>query len=239
MIEISGFSIEPGEIVDFLKRNLKLRSICQEIVQQRIINRTAQERELIVEPSAIQEEANRVRYDLKLESADRTFEWLTEQLITPDDWESGIRDRLLTQKLKTHLFSGDVQRIFVQTRLDFEKILLYRIRVPYQPLAQELFYQIEESEISFFEAAHLYDIDEQRRLRCGYDGYLHRWDFEPDIAATVFGSPPQTILGPFPTQQSYDLLMVDRFIPAELTDETRNAILDRMSQEWLESELHR
>lgn len=238
MVDFASFTLEPDEIIDFLKQNLQLRSICQQIVEQRIIAQAAQERTIEIEALEIQQEANRIRYEMRLESAERTLEWLQEQLLTPEDWEVGIRDRLLAKKLKNSLFSADVERIFAQSRLDFEEVLLYRIRVPYHPLAQELFYQIEEGEISFYEAAHLYDIDEQRRLNCGYDGRFRRWDFEPDVAAILFGSAPEVVQGPFQAQQGYDLLMVSRFIPAELTDQNRQVILTRLAQEWLESELN-
>ena len=158
--------------------------------------------------------------------------------MTVEDWEMGLRDRLLTQKLKEALFARDVERVFAESRLDFDRVDLYRLRVPYQPLCQELFYQIEEGEISFYEAAHLYNIDEQRRLRCGYEGRLQRWNFEPEVAATIFGEAPGHVLGPFASAQGYDLLMSANFLFSELNDETRNTILDRLFQEWLESELN-
>lgn len=238
MVEFAGISLTPSEIVEFLRQNLQLRSVCQQMIYQRIINQATIDRNLTITPSEIQAEADRTRYELRLESVTRTMEWLDEQLATPEAWEAGIRDRLLTLKLRDALFTADVERVFVQSRLDFEQISLYRIRVPYHPLAQELFYQIEESEISFYEAAHLYDIDEQRRLRCGFDGRLHRWNFEPDIAAQLFGASIGQVLGPFAIDHSYDLLMVGEFLPAELVDETRNVILERLFQEWLESELN-
>jgi parvulin-like peptidyl-prolyl isomerase len=238
MVDFAGIPITPDAIVDFLKRQLQLRSVCQQMTYQRMIEQAAIDRNLQVTPAEIQAEADRTRYQLRLESVTRTLEWLSDQLVTSQDWEAGIRDRLLAQKLRDTLFMGDVERVFVQSRLDFEQISLYRIRVPYHPLAQELFYQIEEGEISFFEAAHLYDVDEQRRLRCGYDGQFHRWDFEPDIAAELFGAPVGSVLGPFAIDHSYDLLMVGKFISAELTAETQNMILERLFQEWLESELN-
>ncbi|NEQ26405.1 MAG: peptidylprolyl isomerase [Microcoleus sp. SIO2G3] len=238
MVDFAGISLAPEEIVEFLRQNLQLRSVCQQMIYQQIIEQAAIDRNLEVTPSEIQAEADRTRYEMRLESVTKTLEWLSEQLMTAEDWEAGIGDRLLAQKLRDTLFSQEVERVFVQSRLDFEQISLYRIRVPYQPLAQELFYEIEESEISFYEAAHLYDIDEQRRLRCGFDGRLHRWDLEPDLAAQLFGASIGEVLGPFAIDRSYDLLMVSEFLPAELTTETRNIILERLFQEWLESELN-
>jgi len=122
--------------------------------------------------------------------------------------------------------------------VQYEQAILYRLVVPYRPLAQELFYQIEEEEISFFEAAHLYDIDEQRRLACGFEGRLSRWQLNADSAARVFGAHPQEVIGPIELDANFELVMVQDFIPAELTPATRQKILDQLFEEWLDSELN-
>lgn len=236
MIDFAGTSLSAEDIVDCLRRNLQIRDVCQQIIYRSIIEQAAIEYQIEIAPEEIQSAADQMRYEMRLESAAQTLEWLSEQLISPQHWEQGIRDRLLLKKLQNSLFSKDVDRVFTQNRLDYEQVFIYRIRVPYRPLAQELLYQIEEGELSFYEAAHLYDVNEERRLRCGYDGRLGRWDFPPDIGSAVFGAAPNELLGPFPVGQSYDLLMVGGFLSAELNDETRGAILDRMFQEWLESE---
>jgi parvulin-like peptidyl-prolyl isomerase len=237
MIEIAGIQLESEQVVDFLKQELQLKPICQQIIHQQIIQLAAQERNLDVTDHEIHAAANQVRYELRLERAADTFRWLSEQMISSEDWERGLRDRILTSKLQEALLGDEVERAFAQSRLDFEQVNLYRIRVPYQPLAQELFYAIEEGEMSFYEAAHLYDIDNLRRLRFGYEGCLRRYDFAPDISAAVFGSTVGEILGPFAIAQGFDLLMVSEFIAADLTEEIRQMILERLFQEWLESEL--
>lgn len=238
MVSFFKVKIEPEGIVDLLKREIHLREVCQKILCQQIIYQAAQERQILVTPEEIQLEANRQRYQRRIESAAATFAWLEDQLITPDDWEAGIRDRLLTQKLAESLFGHEVEKYFTEHRLDFERILLYKVAVPYEQLAQELFYQIEECEISFYEAAHLYDVDEQRRLQCGYEGRLYRWSLKPDVAAIVFGERLGEIIGPLRTEQGYELLKVEDFIAAELTAEVHQDIIDRLFQAWLENELN-
>lgn len=238
MSSLSRASIEPDEIVNFLKRNIQLREVYEKILQQSVIERVARERGIAVTPEEIQAEAERQRRERRLEKASDTLAWLAAQKITSDDWESGIRDRLLAQKLADHLFSKEVEKFFAQNRLDFDRVLLYQIIVTDFNLAQELFYQIEEREISFYEAAHLYDIDEKRRQQCGCEGKLDRWQFKPDIAAAVFGGSLGVASGPFQTALGYHLFMVEEFIPAELTPQRYQDILDRIFKEWLTSELN-
>lgn len=238
MVSFSGIQIQPEELISSLKRQVQLKPVCRSIICQKIVSQAAQARGIEVTPEEIQAEADRLRYENRLESATATYAWLADQLISPDDWELGICDRILAQKLAHHLFGDEVEKQFSQKKLDFEQLILYRIAVPYQPLAQELFYQIEESEISFYEAAHFYDIDEQRRLRCGYEGKIYRWSLKPDIAAHLFSARLREVVGPFPSEHGYDLFLVEDFVSPDLTSQLYDEILDRLFQGWLENELN-
>lgn len=238
MTESTGLSIEADEIVFYLKKNLQLKVLNQKILSQKIIEKAAQERGVTVTAEEIQAEADRIRYEKKLEKASETLAWLAEQMISPDEWEAGMRDRLLARKLAEALFSQEVEKTFAQNKLDYEQILLYQIVVPYQKLAQELFYQIEEEEISFYEAAHLYDIDERRRRLCGYEGKLYRWGLKADIAPAIFSAQPGELIGPLASEQGYHIYLVEEFIPAELTPERSKEIIDKMFKQWISGELN-
>ncbi|MFH7028970.1 MAG: peptidylprolyl isomerase [Heteroscytonema crispum UTEX LB 1556] len=237
MNDFSKIFIEPEEIVNFLKSELNFQEVCQKILFQRLIYDNAQERGITVTTEEIEAEADRQRREKRLEKAADTLAWLANMLVSPHDWETGIRNRLLSQKLAENLFAKEVEKFFLENRLQFEQVLLYQIIVSYEKLAQELYYQIEEGEISFYDAAHLYDIDENRRKKCGYEGKVYRWAIQPDLAAIVFSSPPQQLIGPLKTQQGYHLFIVDELLTAELTRERYQEILNNMFQHWLTAEL--
>lgn len=238
MINKHHSAIESDEIISFLKRDLQFKAVHQKILYQRVIQQAAAERGLTVTSEEIQAEANRLRYEKRLEKAADTLAWLADEMLTAEDWEAGICDRILAKKLAESLFSKDVEKFFAQNRLDFDQILLYQIVLSDKKLAQELFYQIEEREISFYEAAHLYDIDERRRQQSGYEGKLFRWNLKPDIAAVVFSAKVGEVISPLKTDQGYHLLLVEAFIPAQLTPQRYQDILDKMFREWLGSELN-
>ncbi len=234
---LSRLSVETDELVDFFKKNVQLKEVYEKVLHQKIINQSAQEKGIIVTPEEIQAEADQMRFERRLEKASDTLGWLTDQMMTPDDWEAGIRDRLLYKKLANLLFSKEVEKFFAQNRLDFDQVLLYQIIVSDEKLAQELFYQLEEQEISFYEVAHIYNIDEKRREECGFEGKLDRWNLNPEIAAVVFSSSLGEVIKPIKIDQEYHIFMVEKFIPAELTAERYQNILDGLFKEWLASEL--
>lgn len=238
MSSLKNIQVEPEQIVEFLQKNIRYKEIYQEILYQQVISQAAEERGIIVTDEEIQAESERQRLEKRLEKAADTLAWLTEEMMSPEDWEAGIRDKILSKKLANHLFAQEAEKFFNQNRLDFDKVVLYQFVVPYQQLAQEILYQIEDKEITFYEAAHIYDIDKKRRLQCGYEGELYRWSLKPDIAAVVFSGKLGEVFGPFSTEQGFHLLMVEEFIPAELTPERYQEILDKIFQEWLVNELN-
>lgn len=237
-INFLGVSIEALDVIAALKYRIELKGVCQQILEQKVIEQAAQERGITVLEEDIQLEADRMRRELHLERASDTMAWLTGQLLTPEEWEASIHNRLLRKKLQEDLFAQEVERNFVQNQLNFEQAILYQIIVPYSPLAQEIYYQIEEAEISFYEAAHLYNLETKQRYHCGYIGAVHRWSLHPDLAAQVFSASPGSVLGPIQIENNHYLIKVDEFIPAELTEENRQTILSQLFKEWLDAEVN-
>lgn len=238
MNEFSEIESPPDKIVSYLRKNIQLKEISEKILAQKVVEQACQERGLTVTPEEIQAEANSMRREQRLEKAADTLAWLKEQMLSPDEWEAGIRDRLLYQKLAKSLFDKEVEKFFAQNKLDFDQILFYQIVVSSDKLAQELFFQIEEREISFYEAAHLYDVDENRRYKCGYEGKLQRWKLRADVAAAIFTAQPGQVVGPIQIAEGYHLLMVEEFILAQLTPEIYQEILAQMFKEWLVGEMN-
>lgn len=238
MKDFSQPLIEASEIIQLLRQELQLKTFTQKVWQKKVIEKAAQERGLTVTPEEIQVVGDQLRREKRLEKAADTIAWLVDQMISVEDLEAGIRDRLLAQKLAEHLFSKEVEKVFVQNKLQFDQIILYQIVVANQQLAQELFYQIQEGEISFFDAAHLYDIDENRRHLCGCEGKVYRWGLKPDIAAAVFSAQPGEVIRPIETERGYHLFLVEKFLPAELTPQRYQEILHNMFNEWLSNEVN-
>ena len=240
MVQFNQIQINPEDIESYLKQEFQLREICEEILHQRIVLEAAASRKLAVSEPEIEAMANEIRCSQHLEKAADTIAWLRENLMDADVWQEAITKHLLADKLAKHLFDHKVESYFAQNRLTYDRFIVYQLIVPYEKLARELFYQIDEEEISFYQAAHLYDIDPQRRYVCGYMGEVHRWDYSPDVAAVLFQTPIElkTVIGPIQTEKGYHLFQIEEYMPAELTAEIREEIIETMFGQWLDSELN-
>jgi parvulin-like peptidyl-prolyl isomerase len=237
MLKLSNILITLDDVDQYLKKTFQLTPIYQKILYQRIIDQAAQTKEVTITEAEMQAEGDRWRLENRLEKASDTLNWLEHHRLTVEDLAGGIRDRLLAQKLSHLLFDQAVEANFRQHRSNFDQVLLYQIILSDQSVAQELWFQIEEREISFFEAAHLYNRDEGDRQKCGYAGKVSRWQLKPDISAAVFTAQPGQVVGPLQTDQGYHLLLVKDLIPAQLTPEIRQELLDNMFHAWLDQEL--
>jgi parvulin-like peptidyl-prolyl isomerase len=233
----SVLAVSEQDVAYHLKKQFAYAELTQKICHQRIIAEAAASRNITVADIEIQVEADRFRQENDLEKAADTIGWLDMQQITAEIWEESIHDRLLSQKLSQHLFTKDVDRAFAENRAIYDQVALYQIIVPYEQLAHELFYQIEEDEISFYEAAHLYDVDSTRRHRCGFEGVLARWQVTPALAGAVYGAPPMQVIEPIRSEMGFHLLWVEEFMKAELTDVIRQQLLDQLFQNWLTNEM--
>jgi parvulin-like peptidyl-prolyl isomerase len=236
-IDFFGVSIDFSEIVSFLRNSLQLKEICQQVLYRRIIERVARERGLTVSDEEIEIELAHQRRDRDLENDADLLTWLTDRMLDREAWKASTRDRLLAQKLNQRLFSLEVERFFNQNPTAFEQVLLYQIVVSSAAEALEILYRLQEAQISFYEAAHFYDISKQRRLRCGYEGKIYRAHLRPDIAAIVFSGTVGQAIGPLQTDAGYCLLLVEEFISAQLTSERFQEILQLLFQQWLALEL--
>ena len=104
-------------------------------------------------------------------------------------------------------------------------------------LALELFYAVQEDELTFPEIAREYVPDSQLRLSGGYRGIQQRTDFRPEIAAAVFAATPPEIIKPIATSKGVYLIWVEEIIQPELTEDLHKQIVTDLFDSWLQQQV--
>jgi parvulin-like peptidyl-prolyl isomerase len=228
--------ISSEDILHQVKLSCQIPSIIKEIVTRKIIASAAAKVGIKVEIEELQKAADNIRLMSKLKSADDTWAWLQKHGLSLDNFEELIYTNVISGKLAHHLFADKVEPFFVEHQLDYAGVVMYEIVLDDEDLAIELFYALQEGEMSFPEVAHQYIQDTELRRCGGYRGIVRRREMKPEISAAVFAATPPQILKPIVTSKGVNLIFVEELIPPQLDKTLAYKIGADLFSEWLKQQ---
>jgi parvulin-like peptidyl-prolyl isomerase len=231
-----SITISSKDILHQVKLSCQIPSIAKEIVTRKIIVSAAAEVGIKVEIEELQKAADNIRLMSKLKSADDTWAWLQKHGLSLDNFEELIYTNVISGKLAHHLFADKVEPFFVEHQLDYAGVVMYEIVLDDEDLAIELFYALQEGEMSFPEVAHQYIQDTELRRCGGYRGIVRRREMKPEISAAVFAATPPQILKPIVTSKGVNLIFVEELIPPQLDKTLAYKIGADLFSEWLKQQ---
>ena len=151
--------------------------------------------------------------------------------------KSFVYINVISGKLAQHLFANKVEAFFVEHQLDYAGVVMYEVVLDDEDLAMELFYGIQEGEMSFYEVAHQHIQDIELRRKGGYRGIVSRKYLKPEISAAVFTANPPQVLKPIVTSKGVHLILVEEIIQPELDHRLRQEIASDLWYEWLKQQI--
>jgi len=231
-----AITITSEDILQQVKLSYQIPSIVEGIVTRKIIASAADEAGIKVETEELQKAADSIRLMSKLKSADDTWAWLQKHGLSLDNFEEVIYNNVISGKLAQHLFADKVKPFFVEHQLDYAGVVMYEVVLDDEDLAIELFYGIQEGEMSFYEVAHQYIQDTELRRKGGYRGIVRRQELKPEISAAVFAAKPPQVLKPIVTSSGVNLILVEEIIQPELDNNLRSQIMFDLFYEWLKQQ---
>ncbi len=229
--------ISPKEVIHHLKMSCQIPEVIEEIAIQKIIVDTANSAGITATEDELQQEGDRLRFAKKLVKASDTWAWLKTHHLNLDEFEELVRNKVLSEKLAHHLFADGVESFFYQNQLDFIAAATYQVILDDYDLALELFYAIQEDELTFADIAREYIPNSQLRRAGGYQGIQQRTDFRPEIASAVFAATPPEIIKPITTSKGVYLIWVEEIIQPELNEELREQIITDLFNSWLKQQI--
>jgi parvulin-like peptidyl-prolyl isomerase len=233
---MSGITLISAEDVFSQVRLLKqLPSIREEIISRNIIAETAKKLKIEITSEEIQLSADEFRKINNLQRSDVTLAWLRYQGLSLEDFEVMIHDSALRFKLASHLFSEKAEGYFITHQLEYTSVVLYEVILEDEDIALELFYALNEKEVTFFEVTQKYIQDPELKRRGGYRGTLKRTDLLPEISSAIFASNPPQLLKPILTAYGIHLIYVEEISQPDFSEIRNNLILSLFS-EWLNKE---
>lgn len=231
-----AIAISAIDLIHHFKLSRQMPLIVASVVNQKIIEQTTIEQNITLSEQELQTAADRFRYEHNLISSADTLNWLNMHYLSVTEFEQIIHHQLLSQKLTRHLFRSRVESYYYANQVDYYQAIIYEIVMADFDLAMELYYGIQEQELSFWDLAHQYIEDRELRRRGGYQGKKNRKQLHPEIAAAVFSqrtdSLPQ-VLKPITIDKNTHLIYVEEIIEPSLDEPLRQIIINQLFEDWL------
>ncbi len=230
-------AITDEEILKQVKLLGKMPEIIEGVITRKIITEEGNSAEIKVETEELQQAADQFRLEKNLHSVNETQKWLEKNRLSVDDFEEMLYFSILSSKLASYLFADKIEAYFYQNQLNYAEVVLYEVILDNEDLAMELYYAIDEQEMSFWDVAHQYIQDKELRRKGGYLGAVKRHELKPEISAAVFAATPPQLLKPILTNQGVHLIFVEESNKTELDEKIRYQILADLFSEWLNVKL--
>lgn len=229
--------ITSQDLLHQIKITGKIPELLHGILQRQVLEATAQELQLEISEDELQVGADQFRAANRLETIPATQRWLADRLLSVDDFEQLVTTNLLAPKVAQYLFASKVAPYFHQNTLSYASAVIYELILPDKNLAIELFYGIQEGDMSFADAARAYGQDLEIQRHGGYVGLVSRKKMTPEISAAVFAAQPPQILKPIEVGKQIHLILVEEVIKPQLTPQLQEQIMWQLFQEWLQEKI--
>ncbi|MBE9077391.1 peptidylprolyl isomerase [Romeria aff. gracilis LEGE 07310] len=163
-------------------------------------------------------------------------EWLQQQQLTLDQ----LLDQLVYEERLSHFkeenWGSQLESYFLQRKASLDRVLYSLIRTQDASLAQELYFRISDDGDSFAELARQY-AEGQEAQTGGLIGPVELSVPHPVLAQMLSVSQPGQLWAPTPIGEWLVIARLEKFVPAQMDEATRQRLLDELFQEWLRQQL--
>jgi parvulin-like peptidyl-prolyl isomerase len=239
ILTVDQHSISVETAVKYLRTSGKLGQFIGDILRQYIIEQEIKTRnDIDVSPVVTEQAIIDFRLQNKLTDPQKFHEWLQKNGTTYDNFHASITFGFQLEKLKSLIAESKLQEYFIESKIFLDRVVISRIIVDNQELAEELHAQVEEG-ASFEYLAREYSLTDDRMVN-GMMGAISRGKMPDKLRATVDIAHPGTVLGPVELDGKYGLFRVEQYLPASLEDEQlKQALQNELFEKWLAGKIQK
>lgn len=225
--------ISLAQALQYLQNAGKLKGFLGDILRQHILEEELNTRkDLEVNPALIEQAVIDFRLQRQLTDPKVFAEWLKSNGQDYTSFHSSVAFGFKLEKLKALVTEPKLQEFFIERKLVLDRVILSRILVNEQELAEELASQIEEG-ASFEQLAREYSIADDRIVN-GMMGPVSRGNLPDVLRAAVDSASPGELIGPMELEERWLLFRVEQLLPASLDDvQLKQALQNELFEQWI------
>ena len=225
--------ISLAQALQYLQNAGKLKGFLGDILRQHILEEELNTRkDLEINPALIEQAVIDFRLQRQLTDPKVFAEWLKSNGQDYTSFHSSVTFGFKLEKLKALITEPKLQEFFIERKLVLDRVILSRILVNEQELAEELASQIEEG-TSFEQLAREYSIADDRIVN-GMMGPVSRGNLPDVLRAAIDSARPGELIGPIQLEGRWLLFRVEQLLPASLDDvQLKQALQNELFEQWI------
>lgn len=225
--------ISLAQALNYLQSSGKLQPFIGDILRQHFIEQELQTREeLDISPAVTEQAVIDFRLQNQLTDPQRFQEWLASNGTDYITFHKQVAFGFKLTKLKAQVTEPKLQEHFIERKILLDRVVLSRIIVAAQELAEELRSQIDEG-ASFEQLARDYSLTDDRIVN-GMMGPVSRGTMPDVLRAAVDSVGQREIVGPLELEGHWGLFRVEQFLPASIEDsQLKQALENQLFEQWL------
>jgi putative peptide maturation system protein len=206
------------------------------LVDTCLMREAAQKRAIEVSDAELQQTMDAFRHRRGLHTAEATDRWLEQHGMTHETLERHLLGETVAAKLRDQIADGRVEEYFDQHSAVLDAAHIARIKVADEESAWRLGDQFRSGKLDFFEAAQQQFFSAPNPAAARLFAVVRRGQLSEEQSSAIFSSSAGQIVGPLRSGDGYELVRVLQIVPALLDESTREAVKDRLFEQWLEEQ---
>ena len=221
------WQISTERLQQLLRRSEGIRPLLRLAIEEEIVQVVAVPEERLQELHQLFCEQNH------LNDEESVAEWLKHRCWNADDLQLHLARPEALSRYAQQRFGPGIEETFLQRKHELDTVIYSLLRVQDRGLAQELWIQLSEGEISFPEAASRYSDGPEAGTK-GVIGPVALGQLQPELADQLRTLRQGELREPMPAGPWWVLIRLEQLTPAKLDDAMRQRLLQEQLNTWLE-----
>ncbi|MEI6445282.1 MAG: peptidylprolyl isomerase [Nostocales cyanobacterium ELA583] len=232
-LTVNDQEIALAKVVKYLQISGKLGNFMSDVLRQHVIEQEINTRtDIEISSTLIEQTIIDFRLKNQLTDAQKFQEWLTNNGTDYTTFHTSITFSFQLEKLKELITESKLPEYFIERKIYLDRVILSRILVDSQELAEELQTQIEEGS-SFEHLAKEYSLADERVFN-GMMGPISRGTIPDILRAAVDATAPGKLINPIEIEGRFALFRLEQILPASLEDpQLQQSLKNELFEKWL------
>jgi parvulin-like peptidyl-prolyl isomerase len=171
-----------------------------------------------------------------IDSREKLDEWLQRNGLSEDQASRNILESLQLESLKRQRFSAELEKVFLDSKHDRDRVVYSLLRLKDQQAAIELHLRLDEGDATFTDLSQEHSAGPERETG-GLIGPIAMGRLHPQLAELLRISKPGQLWHPMPIDDWWVIVRLDKKLPAQLDGAMEEQLRDECFEQWVSQQL--